>query len=323
MNKDKMCRFACALAIAGLTLAPCLRADDTADSPQQKTDPKAAALARQKAAAALRDAITALAKEYEAHASNSTAPLRDKSNYFQDNPAPELTPDAVLNSIENVEGPPAEACYIKWQLLSGLPGKADDKLAPRLGDLYSNAPGPIPNPSLTPGEKTALASQIMRMTADQEKDVNDAWTKHLADWSDANAPILNYSEALYGLLPHGMGATILGFQDGFQRRTAQGVDSTAFLTAVVSDTQDWATTGTPEQLENVADQCGRLINIFKQSFPPSVYDSVKWNEKTRRLEWQPKPTGCLPLASLTALQKSLLDQARNPDDGIKMKTANQ
>jgi hypothetical protein len=321
MNKNATRILACALAV--MTLAPCLRADETADSPQQKTDPKAAALARQKVATALHEAITALAKEYEAHASNQATPLRDKSNYFQDNPVPELTADAVLDAIENVEGPTAEACYIKWQLLSGLSAKADDKLAPRIGELYSNAPAPIPNPSLTNGEKATLASQMMRMTADQEKEVNDAWTKHLADWADANAPILNYSEALYGLLPHGMGATILGFQDGFQRRAMQGVDSTTFLTQVVADTQDWATTGTPQQLENVADQCGRLMSIYKQGFPPVVYDSVKWNEKTRRLEWQPKPTGCLALTALTALQKSLLDQARNPDDGIKMKTANQ
>jgi hypothetical protein len=285
-------------------------------------DPKAEAAARKKAITAVNEAIAALAKEYESHANDSSVPIRDKSSYFKDNPAPELTTDVVLDGLDRVDGPIAEACYVKWQLLSGLPAKADDQLAPRIGDLYANAPAPIPNPSLTSTEKAQLDSQTMRMTEDQEQTVNDAWTKHVADWAAVNAPILDYSEALYGMLPQGVGATTLGLQDAYQRRLAVGVDSDVFINEVISDTRNWAVSAPPEQLRAVADQIARWIRVYDTSFPPPVYRSVKWDDKTHRLAWQAQPTTAVPAATLTDFRKFLIDQADQPGGGLKLKTDN-
>jgi len=318
--------FACAL-LALLLARPAMSLADTAGGGSNsgattKKDPKAEAAARKKAEAAVNQAIASLTKEYEAHANDSSAPIRPKSNYFQDNPVPELTPEIVLDGLDRVDGPVPEACYVKWQLLSGLGAKADDQLAPRIGDLYANAPAPLPNPSLSSTEKAQLQSQMLRMTEDQEQTVNDAWTKHLADWAAVNAPILDYSETLYGLLPHGVGAATLGLEDAYQRRAALGVDSDVFANEVISDTRNWALSAQPEELRAVAAEFARWIKAYNTSFPPPVYTSVKWDDKTRRLAWQPAAARCVPVLTLTDFQKFLTDQADQPGGGLKLKTDN-
>ena len=331
MDNVRLWIIGCASAalIWGLGVARPVQADPAAGkSPSGATaakapeDAKGQALAHQKAVIAVNQAIAALAKEYEAHANDPTAPLREKSNYFKDNPAPEMTVDVILDGLSRVDGPTAEACYVKWQLLSGLPAKADDNLAPRIGDLYANAPAPLPNPSLTSSDKTHLDSQMMRMTEDQEATVNDAWTKHLADWATVNLPILNYSEALYGMLPEGRGAMTLGLQDAYQRRVAAGVDCDVFINQVLSDARDWAVSAQPEQLQAAADLCTQCIKQYSTTFPPPVYASVLWDEKGRQLRWQPRPTASAPVTTLTDFRKFLIDQANQPDGGLKIKAGN-
>jgi hypothetical protein len=313
-----------ALASLARVQADPIGGSSTSATAMQK-DPTAAAAARKKAVAAVNQAIAALTKEFEAHANDPSAPVREKSNYFTDNPVPELTPDVVLNGLDRVDGSIAEACYVRWQLLSGLPAKADDKLAPTIGDLYANAPAPIPNPSLTSTEKAQLQSQMLRMTQDQEQTVNDAWAKHLAEWAAANAPILNYSEALYAMLPPGVGATTLGLQDAYQRRAALGVDSEIFANEVMTDARNWALSAQPDQLRAVADQFTRWINVYNTTFPPPVYTSVKWDDRTRCLAWQAQAARAVTVETLTDFRKFLTDQAEQagqPGGGLKLKTDN-
>jgi hypothetical protein len=317
-------------AITWLPARPAILRADPLDSssssestaPKTPQDLKAAALAKAHARTAVKQSITALAKEYEAHQKDPTVPLREKSNYFKDNPAPEITTDAILYALEQSDGPAAEACYIKWQLLSGMPPKADDKLAPRIGELYANAPGPIPNPSLTSTDKAQLDSQITRMTQDQESMVDDVWNKHMAAWTDANAPILNYNDALFEMLPEGLGATTLGLQDAYQRRATAGVGCDVFINEVLTEARDWAVTATPDQLGAARDLITGCMNLYTKTFPPSVYASVDWDDKSHALHWTPKPVACVTVQVLTDFRKFLIDQASQPGGGIKIKPAN-
>jgi hypothetical protein len=67
-------------------------------------------------------AITALRKEYMGFVKDPKATLREKSDYFKENPA-EVTPDAILKALEgSITGDAALQAYVKWQLLSGVEG---------------------------------------------------------------------------------------------------------------------------------------------------------------------------------------------------------
>jgi hypothetical protein len=306
-----------------LTATTALLADNLSET--RKTAPvdaKAAALARVSARKALNQAVAALTKEYEAHQNNPATPLRDKANFFQENPAPAITPDAVLSALDDAYGPPAEDCYIKWQLLAALPAKADEQTASRIGALYENAPDPIPNPSLTSTDKSHLDAQMRRLTAEQEGTVNDAWKKHLDDWEAANAPILAYNNSLFAMLPESLGATTLGLQDAYRRRAAAGVDCEDFLNDVISAARDWAVTATPDQLRATAAQFARYISLYSKTFPPSVYVSVKWDQQGRQLRWEAKGIRCVSADTLTAFKKFLIDQANAPSGGISIKSSN-
>jgi hypothetical protein len=236
------------------------------------------------------------------------------------NPSPGITVDAIMDVLtQSDDAPASESCYIKWQLLSGLPAKADGALAPRIGDLYANAPGPAPNPSLTSADKSQLNAQMSRMTADEAEMVNTAWTKHLSDWSAANAPIISYSEALFGMLPEGLGATTLGFQDTYQRRAAAGVACDDFANQVISQARDWAVGAQPPDLLAAAGQCARWSKVYGATFPPSVYTGVKWDAQRHQLSWQSSPIHCLSKSALDTFGKFLRDQANTPGGGIQIK----
>src|SRR5947209_17884478 len=64
-------------------------ADATVDA--KKADPKAAM-------AAIQAAVQSLSKELAAHEKDKTA-LREKSNYFTENPSADVTPEVVLQAL--------------------------------------------------------------------------------------------------------------------------------------------------------------------------------------------------------------------------------
>jgi hypothetical protein len=298
------------------------RADDgQAASKPAKLDAHALAKARAAARKAVHQAIQQLAKEFEAHGSDAATPLRTQCNYFTENPSTDLTPEAILEGISSVDGPIAESCYIRWQLLSGLPEKADNKLAPQIGELYAEAPAPLANPSITPNQRAGLDSQTMRMTADQESLVNTAWSKHIEDWKAQNAPIISYSNKLFAMLPEGLGAFTLGMQDAYQRRAASGVDCSDFINSIIQSSRNWAVAASPEELSAAAQVCDRWARAYNGSFPPQVYTSVAWNDQNRRLVWQAKGIDCVPVDTLNDFRKFLISQANTPGGGIQAKPA--
>ena len=78
-----------------------------------------------------------------------SAPLRDKSNYFKENPSADVTPEAIVLALGATisQDAPADS-YVKWQLLSAIPEKFDAKLAPAASAAYMKAAKPIPHPGL-------------------------------------------------------------------------------------------------------------------------------------------------------------------------------
>ena len=95
---------------------------DSAKPATAKPDPKATAAAMK----AVQAAIAILQKEVVAHQKDPQSALRDKCNYFTDNPSTDLLPEVIVQALGSTISPDAPSdSYVKWQLLSGAPAKFD------------------------------------------------------------------------------------------------------------------------------------------------------------------------------------------------------
>src|SRR5690242_19189559 len=88
--------------------------------------PKPAPAAKPRGASTtLAAAIITLQMEYQAYEKDPRShTIRTKSDFFAEHPAPDATPDAVMKALEgSVSGGAGVESYVKWQLLSAIPGK--------------------------------------------------------------------------------------------------------------------------------------------------------------------------------------------------------
>src|SRR5881227_1730799 len=113
---------------------------------------KPVATQKAKPGMAVNAAVAALVKEYQAYAKDPKAsPLREKSNYFIENPAPDATPELVVKALESSVGGGSGAggeAYVKWQLLSAVPDKFPEELVKRAIAVYRRTPAPSPHPGM-------------------------------------------------------------------------------------------------------------------------------------------------------------------------------
>ena len=266
-----------------------------------KTD----ASARSHVMTVLNTAIKTLTDEWQAHQKDATAALRPKSNYFTDNPAPDLPDDAVLSTLSRNYGTVSETCYVRWQLLSFFDPAGDkDKLmqiAPQIGTLYGQAPAPLAHPSLIPGVRNSVDREISRLTADDANNVNDVWDKKLAAWVEDNRPIVGYSDALFALLPESFGKYKLGWSDMFDRRMPAGVSCADMFGTVQNDLATWATTAAVPERRSMAQAISRTAERIGKDYPPMLYTQVAADDQTHRLKFQQMPSDSISKPALTAL----------------------
>jgi hypothetical protein len=235
-----------ALAVATLTPAAASAADTAPKPPAAKPAAADAAAAGNKpdpkaAMAAVQAAVQSLSKELAAHEKDPKTPLREKSNYFTENPSTDVTPEVVLQAlVSKVRPDPTGDSYIKWQLLSAVSGKFDAKLAPTAADALMKADKPLPRPGITYQDRRQLDPMLRDVkTNDDAAAINKKLDDLVTAWEEKNKPVLAYRDELYAKLPAGPATLLARLQDAAQRGEA-GIDSNIMMKGVVDDIAQWS-----------------------------------------------------------------------------------
>src|SRR5438045_2517767 len=86
-----------------------------------------------KAQTSIQAGVAALVKEIETYLKDpKQGKLRDACDYFKENPSADVTQEQVVGVLEKSVGRnDLVNAYVKWQVLSAVPGKFDVKLAGR------------------------------------------------------------------------------------------------------------------------------------------------------------------------------------------------
>ena len=210
--------------------------------PAAKPDPKATAAAMK----AVQTAITSLQKEVAAHQKDAQTPLRDKCNYFTENPSTDLRPEAIVQALGSTISPDAVSdSYIKWQLLSGAPPKFDVETGRTAAVAYMKAAKPLARPGLSAADKRQLDPLLKEV-----KNVDDslALTKKLEGlvtaWEERNKPVIAYREELAARLPAGPEALVAHLEDVTQRIEA-GYTGEHIMKEATDEITKWIDTNPP------------------------------------------------------------------------------
>jgi hypothetical protein len=262
-----------------------------------KTPNQLAAEARKSADDAVKAAIDELVKEFQSHHRDpSSVALRTKGDYFSRHPSPAATTEAIVAALRrSLPGDVESDVYVKWQLLSGIPGKVDAKLAPQLLAAYREAPTPGDRPGLDQADKKELDVLIRSAKQSDIGTINGKLQKQVEAFIAASAPILEYRDDLYAHLPSSQSVLVAGLEDGVMR-ASHGLDADRHTKAVLASCQTWAVMATPSQIVSIADALGNMATKMggaaggksgaKPAFPPSYYAKLEWDEKGKRLVWR-------------------------------------
>ncbi len=223
-------------------------------------------------------AIAALSKEYAAFEKDpQNARTRSESNYFVDNPSAEVTPELIVKALGNrISGSPRLQAYVKWQLLSAIPGKFDEAQAPAALRAYSSAPAPVAMPGMDPQQRRQIDMALSRLRQDEVAGVDKEISEQAGRVALANAPILAYRDAMFARLPSAYDTYVAGMEDLVQRM-GTGADIRGHATNVLGGLQAWALgmDAKPPQVQNMLAALGRLKTLKA----PDYISGVTWDSK--------------------------------------------
>ena len=262
-------------------------ASTTSTAPYVPPDPK-------KAPEVVKAAIANLNKEVAANRKDPKAPLREKCNYFLENKSTDLMPEEIVAVMGRSLGQDAAAdVYIKWQLLSGIQGKVDPKLAPKLAAAYRAAPAPFMRPGLDQADKRLLDRALRGATEGDAGKITSELEKKVNEVARSSAPFLTYRDELYLRLPVS-GEVIMAALDDSVTRANLGIDAGAHTKSAVSEVTTWSVSASPQDVQSVASLLRTLVARMspgpgkgaRASFPPSYYSSVEFDPKAKHLMWK-------------------------------------
>jgi hypothetical protein len=224
-------------------------------------------------------AVAALVKEYQAYAKDPKAsPLREKCNYFIENPAPDATPDLVIKALEGSVGGGSGAggeAYVKWQLLSAIVDKFPEELVKRAIAVYRRAPAPSPHPGMN---HRALARAVNGLKKEQIPSVQKEFNQAVDRVKEENHYLLRYRDELFTRLPVKLDAISAGLDDAYQRATG-GFNTNAFFDNVAANIRTWAITeAKPAQVKSMMDMVGRLRDAIGRE-DGRAYTRINGDEK--------------------------------------------
>ncbi len=260
---------------------------------------------QKKGKAAADKAVAALIKQFQGHLTDPTeTSIQKTSDWFLVNPDPAITQEAILDALKGKlaikltppkETPPlttqqmefkklAAEGYVKWQLLSGIPGKFDKANVNEAANIYKSiatvAPL-IPRPGMSPQDRANWENLMRRAGPNDVAGFNKMITDTNAEVKEANYYMVEFRNEFYARLPSAPDTFKLGLDDAFQR-TQIGADHSKLLSAVSQGIRNWAYGGDAPASE---------INLFLQAIAkaklmksPPFYNAVAADDKTKRLK---------------------------------------
>lgn len=294
-----------ALCVAGAAWTASAAEEAPAKTPPEKTTTVKPPAGPSKV---IPNAIAALRKEYAAYQKDPKQRLREKCDYFKENPA-ELTPAEVLKGLETaVTGDPALIAYVKWQLLSGLPAKFPDDLEKRALAVYRSAPEPGSHPGMNHRALSKAASGARgNDVAALQKEFDGAVEKSI----EYNAPILAYRDELYARLPSKPDVFAAGFAD-VADRSARGMPAGSIFDTVSGAIRSWAIVDAkPGQAKALAGEVSRIKDMVTKADKPFS----KLTADAKAAKWGPDAAAGVPVAKFDDLLKFLTDNSSPANGG--------
>jgi hypothetical protein len=276
----------CTLAVlVGVALAVSVPASSGAAGPPDAKN----------AEAAVQAAATQLVKEADG------GKLREASNYFTKNieRLDEVTPEAILAALERKHSQDLRVdSYVKWQLLSGMPGKIDQKLVPRLMSLYQAAVA-----IQLPTNPTMNQQVWPELDAEARKKSGQTGAEELTEWLDKRfAQAMGTAEAmtnlrsqLFAAIPMSPSLCQLALKDAMARNMA-GWESREFQGLLLNNVRHWALMGAPQgEVQAVAGQLDQIqknaANKANAETFPVVYGRARFDNKDKKVVWEKRRTG--------------------------------
>jgi hypothetical protein len=268
-------------------------ASDNARAAATTVPPTKAAAPDAKSIAAVNAAAAALLKEAQAGLTDSNATsrpkLRDKSDYFGATPPAEITPQAILTSLDRTQSSDARIdAYVKWQLLSGVPGKFAPELVSKAISAYHRAPEPYSHPGLDRGRLQSMLFRVGITKRESMGPLNEEFGGRIDKFNKQNHYILSYRNDMYAHLPGGDNADAMmaGMEDIFVR-VRHGIASKEIWEAVSSSMQGWSVTAEARQRNAMIAALESLLATVR-SDRNKPFVKVTWSDdpKTGGLRWQ-------------------------------------
>jgi len=291
-------------------LLPIASAAPTATTKPVATKP---AVAPAKAAdAAIMAAVKVLVREDETYLKDGKSPVRSSSDYFTQKPSPDVTPDAIAVALGRTysQNPRVDA-YVKWQLLSAVPGKFQgSQLGPAI-TAYRLAPEPLLMPGMEGHERAEL--ERLRGTSISAEAVAQLDVKikdQIEKTTTANAPILGYRDALFAKLPPTYDALNAGFEDAYERLKA-GAETKDLVESLSSVSRLWLTS-TPPPTPQQLDALGKTVTTLSREQGPQYFAGIEWNEEKRKSYWQTRRPHFYPAKPLEDLAKEFVERSHEP-----------
>lgn len=265
---------------------------------------------------AVAEAVKELTQEFAEAAKKKEAPARTTSNYFLEKPSAAVTPESVANALTRRLNRDEEVdAYIKWQLLSAVPGKFEQAQVSMALRAYQSAPRLKSMPFMSEQE-VAQIREALKSANTQEK--ASQIEQRIRSARDAVAPqntmLLHYRQALYAKMPASLETIRAALQDAYERVNA-GIGPREIMTEIDAAVRHWALGGVPAgQLRSLGNLLAQLNTAKVNSGAASVY----WNadRKTASLRMTP---GLNEGRAMQNMISFVEEQLKDPGGGIKMR----
>jgi hypothetical protein len=302
----------CRYLIASLGLV-CFTAAPFALAAAPRSAPKPAPVKPNDASVA--SVVAVLQKEFQAYAKDPRAnTLRTKSNYFTEHPSTEATPDNIMKALEgSVSGGPGVEAYVKWQLLSAIPGKFAPERLKRGLAVYHRAPMPIePHPGL---DHYRLKRAINGVRKEQIPQFQKEFDAAVAHFKDVNEVFISYRDELFAHLPVSLDAINAGLED-VEERAGHGLNANTLFDNVAAAIRSWSITDAkPAEVRSI----GQTVLNIKAAL--AMADNKPYTKivDDKGVKWQATGAGVDP-KKIDLLIKFLEEYAAGPSaGGLKFK----
>jgi hypothetical protein len=211
---------------------------------------------------------------------------RDASTFFADPLKREgIEVDRVISLlIQGTGRPPRVEAYVRWQLLSALPERLDERQRTRLAEAAVRAPAPIDMPGTSADERRALDRMAQRSREGEIPGLNAQWTQRLEEARLQNEVILAYRDALVSRVTDTDFALKVRLDDLWTRASA-GLDVKKDADTWADEVRTWAVLAAPEQVRELS----ALVKEYEARPAGLAYTTAAWT--AGRGQWRSRKTG--------------------------------